>query len=70
MAIGKQLYKLVNGAVDLPHNYINVVNPTVAVNPPILNMTWLNSVTGEIFVCIDNTIGSNVWVGQLGTSVP
>jgi len=69
MYLGKQNYKMVNGAVDLPHNYISTSNPTIDVNPHILNMTWLNSVSGEIFVCTDNTIGANSWIGAFRTLV-
>jgi hypothetical protein len=67
MYLGKQNYSMVNAGVDLPHNYINTSNPTIDVNPPIINMTWLNSVTGAIFVCTDNTTGNNVW-GRAGGS--
>jgi hypothetical protein len=60
---------MVNAGVNLPHNYISTVNPTIDVNPPILNMTWLNSTTGEIFVCLDTTIDGNFWNGMLGTRI-
>lgn len=44
-------------------DYIRDSDPTEAINPPRAYMTWLNSTTGEIFVCTDATAGSNVWVG-------
>ena len=50
-------------------DYINTANPTVDVNPDRPYVTWLNSSTGEIFVCKDATAGSNVWYGQNGNSV-
>jgi len=59
--LGKQNYLLTNRAVDLPHNYIGLDNPAIDVNPPVLNMTWLNTTSGEIFVCLNNSIGNNVW---------
>jgi hypothetical protein len=51
-------------------DYIVPANPTINVNPKGLHVTWLNSVTGELFVCIDNAAGANVWAGQRGTAVP
>ena len=68
--IGNSNYVLTNRATQLPHNYIQNANPTITVNPPIKNMTWLNQASGEIFVCMDNTVGANVWQGQMGTEVP
>ncbi len=65
MYLGRQNYSMVNAETNLPHNYINTVNPTIDVNPPIINMTWLNSTTGEIFVCTDNTANLNVWIGPV-----
>ena len=69
MYLGNSNYVLTNRATQLPHNYIYAGNPTIDVNPPILNMTWLNTVTGEIFVCLGNGIGANLWQGQLGSVV-
>jgi hypothetical protein len=51
------------------YNYVSAANPTVSVNPDTDYAVWLNSATGEIFNCTDRTAGSNVWVGQLGTTV-
>ena len=31
--------------------------------------TWTNIRTGEFFICVDKTIDSNIWIGQLGTRV-
>lgn len=66
MYIGNQNYVMVNRGKDLPHNYINSENPTVDVNPHIINMTWLNTTTSEVFVCVDVTKGSNRWLGNNG----
>jgi len=68
--IGNQNYILANLGQTLPHNYVNPANPTVNVNPPLVNMTWLNNTSSELFICSDNTVGSNVWVGQAGTNIP
>ena len=43
-------------------DYINTADPTVSVNPRVTPCTWLNEITGYIFVCIDNTLDANVWV--------
>jgi hypothetical protein len=56
---------------DMPNaNFEYASNPTVTTNPLKVNMSWLNTLTGEIFVCTDNTVDNNVWTGQLGTNVP
>jgi len=48
----------------------NSGNPTVSTNPSSTSVLWVNITSGEIFTCIDITAGANVWVGQLGTTVP
>jgi len=45
-------------------DYIFNTDPAADSNPPIVNVTWLNASTGDIFVCIDNTVGYNKWVGK------
>lgn len=47
----------------------NNSNPTQFVNPTFKSATWINNVTGELFVCLDNTINMNYWVGQQGTDI-
>ena len=49
--------------------HIETSDPTTSVNDKLLFTTWLNTTTSEIFVCTDNTVDANVWVGQLGTTV-
>lgn len=48
---------------EYPHD------PTITVNPKRPIVSWLNTVTGELFICVDNTTDSNIWKGQMGTSV-
>lgn len=50
-------------------NYISPINPTTSINPSSPYNKFLNSTSGEEFVCIDNTINANIWKGQLGTTV-
>jgi len=44
-------------------------NPTIDVNPPQKGVLWVNTTTGEIFVCLDNTPNKNVWKGCYGTLI-
>jgi len=43
-------------------DYIFNANPTATSNPPIVNVTWLNALTGICFICINNSIDANIWV--------
>ena len=67
--IGQSNYVLINRNDTVPHNYIMTTNPTTSINPPIVNMTWLNSTSAEIFVCTSNVINSNTWTGNAGTEI-
>jgi len=44
-------------------------NPTVSTNPTDLDIQIINTKTGEIFVCVNNTPDQNVWVGSNGTVI-
>ena len=44
-------------------------NPTVSTNPDAVGDRFINTTSGDLFVCIDATAGENVWKGQLGTTV-
>ena len=44
-------------------------NPTVSTNPDAVGDRFINTTSGELFVCIDATAGENKWEGQLETSV-
>ena len=50
-------------------NYEYPVNPVITSNPKYIPCSWVNTSSGEIFICTDNTTDANVWVGQLGTTV-
>ncbi len=41
-------------------------NPLVTTNPPQVGDSWVNTTTGEIFICIDATADENVWKGTQG----
>jgi hypothetical protein len=45
------------------------LNPPINFNPPTPGFQYINKLTGEIFICTDNTADSNRWVGQLGTLI-
>jgi len=44
-------------------------NPTVSTNPDSVGTRFINTTSGELFVCTDITAGENVWKGQLDTSI-
>jgi len=69
MYTGNQNYVLANLGQTLPHNYVNPANPTTHINPRMVNMTWLNVTSGEIFTCMDNTPNANVWEGDTGNII-
>ena len=55
-------------------DYIDKGNPTKTTNPVTYSKNtgsaiWLNSVTNEIFTCIDNTPDNNKWKGSNGTTI-
>lgn len=56
-------------ANELKWDYWQTSDPLVTTNPSHLFMVWMNLSTGEKFTCIDNTVGANVWEGNLGTTV-
>ena len=53
----------------LGFDYINSGNPTISVNPDRIGITWVSMASGEIFVCVDNTIDFNAWIGCLGSII-
>lgn len=65
--IGNQLnYEFMD---SIRFDYLGTDIPTKFLNPPRPYMNYLNTLTGEVFFCSDNSIDSNVWKGQLGTEV-
>jgi|TARA_B100001964_G_C14085409_1_gene532299 hypothetical protein len=44
-------------------------NPTVSTNPDSVGTRFINTTSGELFVCTDITAGENVWKGQLDSTV-
>ena len=43
-------------------------DPTVSTNPSAVGHYWVNSTSGETYICTDATTGSNVWVNTGGGS--
>jgi len=35
--------------------------PTPNINPPEIGTIWVDTKTGELFVCLDNTFNKNIW---------
>ena len=61
---------MIAGQGDLPiANVTSPTNPTITTNPVRIPFSWANTVTGEVFICTDNTTDFNVWVGSLGGRV-
>jgi hypothetical protein len=50
-------------------DYTSGSSPVVTTNPSSLGATWINTTSGEIFVCNDITTGENNWLGTAGTEV-
>ena len=50
-------------------DYTQTSDPLVSTNPSSLGATWINTTSGEIFVCKDITTGENEWLGTAGTLV-
>jgi len=50
-------------------DYLSASNPAVDTNPDFLFVHWLNTDSQEWFVCIDNTVGANIWKGNQGTTI-
>ncbi len=50
-------------------DYEETTNPGIDVNPTNLHAKWLNLTTAELFICTDNTAGSNLWTGSNGTTI-
>jgi hypothetical protein len=44
-------------------------DPLVTTNPPSVGDSWVNTVTGEIFICIDKTTDNNIWKGTQGNTI-
>ena len=60
--------EIVNLGTDLA-DYVSPVNPAINTNPSTIPVSWFNNVTGEMFYCTSNSIGANIWIGQLGTTI-
>jgi hypothetical protein len=50
-------------------DYTSGSSPVVTTNPSSIGATWINTTSGEIFVCHDITSGENEWLGTAGTEV-
>ena len=49
--------------------YMTASNPTTTVNPTINGAIWLNSASGEYFVCSNSSSNANEWIGSSGSYV-
>ena len=61
----KQNTSVASGAIAVaPTATESASNPTAAENPADVGAEWHNTTSGQIFICTDNTINSNTWIGQ------
>ena len=44
-------------------------DPALTTNPEDVGAEWHNTTSGEIFICSDNTVSLNTWIGQKGGRV-
>ena len=51
------------------YDYVFASNPTIDINPSVPYATWLNILTGELFICRDATPDLNLWLGMRGTKI-
>lgn len=55
--------------IDLTKDiFKSTTDPTNVTNLK-LGDTWINTITGEEFICINSSTNLNKWVGQLGTNI-
>ena len=60
-----------SGAVaPLSSSTLDASNPAIDTNPTDgVGTKWINTTSGQIFICIDATTNSNQWIGQTKTSI-
>ena len=60
-----------SGAVaPLSSSTLDASNPAIDTNPTDgVGTKWINTTSGQIFICIDATTNSNQWIGQTTTSI-
>ena len=44
-------------------------NPATNTNPEAVGTKWINTTSGQIFICIRDTTDNNAWVGQVDTGI-
>lgn len=44
-------------------------NPATNTNPEAVGTKWINTTSGQIFICIRDTTDNNAWVGQADTAI-
>jgi len=47
-------------------NFEVPADPTASSNPTQVPCSWLNTLTGQVWTCLDNTPDANVWVSNIG----
>ena len=66
----KQNTSVASGAIaTAPSATESSSDPVYNTNPENVGAEWHNTTSGEIFICNDNTVNDNTWLGQKGTNV-
>ena len=60
-----------SGAIgSIPSATKSASNPTITTNPSTgVGTEWINTTSGDIFLCTDATTNANWWINQRGDSV-
>ena len=66
----KQNTSVASGAIaTAPSATQSSSDPVYNTNPEDVGSEWHNTTSGQIFICNDNTVNDNTWLGQKGTNV-
>ena len=48
----------------------SIGDPTISTNPSSgVGTKWINTTSGEVFICTDATAGANEWIGQVKKNI-
>jgi hypothetical protein len=57
-----------SGTISSSERTTNSGDPSITSNPPAIGHHWINSTSGEVYVCTDVTTNANTWVNVGGGS--
>jgi hypothetical protein len=62
------LVQQLENAANISFDHEEMADPTESSNST-LHAKWLNLLTSELFVCLDNTVDKNIWMGSSGAVI-